>query len=235
MNGPLHSPASDGEPGDPAQGAANSDSGPLRALGPATESLAVVHDGHDGHDSPPTWRGPLRHRTVRGPLNTLSTRALADLLEEVSCGWQGELTAGRILALIKDGKGTLVATRHGVAFCVDRGPIEGVELRYLYVMPGNRSRGAARALVAKLRAHYHGRRISCTFSDEQWSRFARSLGFAAKRRADGRWLVATDLTVLPNTGFDTADEARPAPRFNTRKALLASALVALSTASCIDI
>ncbi len=232
MNGPLHSPASESEPGEPAQGA-NMDPGPLWEPGPATESQTVVHDGNDSASS---WRGTLRHRSLhRGPLNTLTTRALADLLEEVSGGWQGELAASRILALIKDGKGTLVATRHGVAFCVDRGPIEGVELRYLYVMPGNRSRGAARALVAKLRAHYHGRRISCTFSDEQWSRFARSLGFAAKRRPDGNWLVATDLAVLPNTGFDTADEARPARRFNTRKALLASALVALSTASCIDI
>ena len=186
------------------------------------------------------WRTTLRNRSaLKSALNTMTARDLAELLEGVSADSQAQMRADYILRLVKEGRGELIATHSAVAFCVDRGAIEGIELRHLYVLPGSRRRGAARALIAKLRAHYQGRRIFCTFADEHWARFARSLGFGVRRRDDGNWQVATDMATLPNTGPDSDNAEGGAPRrpstLGAGRVLLASALAALATASCIDI
>jgi len=193
------------------------------------------------------WRHLLRQLAARNaPFNEMTPHALARMLERHGTGCHAPLSAGQMIELIEAGKGELVATRTALAFTIDHGPHAGIELRYLLVIPRHRRRGAGRALVAKLRARYAGSNMFCTFSDSQWTRFARLAGFEARQQMDGNWLVTSDmapLTAVPMRGKAAAEasEQTASPESDScklrrfLKAVCASAAVAVATVSCIEL
>jgi hypothetical protein len=234
-----------------------------RAAAPSTfaidrSSLLVAATREEVEAAP--WRKILRQLAGRNsPFNEMTPRTLARMLERHGTGCHAPLSAEEMLHLIEEGKGELVATRAALAFTIDHGAHVGIELRYLLVIPRHRRRGAGRALVAKLRARYAGASMFCTFSDSQWTRFARLAGFEAQQQLDGNWLVTSDMAPLtggtvsarsarhagrPSTGapgatrtHDTPDQ-RDGDSGRVRrliKALCASAAVAAATVSCIEL
>ena len=101
------------------------------------------------------WRTMMRAIAgKRVPFHRRTPQELAQFLERQYAGCKAPLLAEQVLQMIDEGRGELVTSRSALAFVVDHGPRVGVELRYLYVMPGQRKRGAGRALIARLRARY---------------------------------------------------------------------------------
>ena len=161
------------------------------------------------------WRRVMRHLTGKNaPLHRRTPQDLALLLERQDAGCKVPLTAEQVLQMIHDGTGELVASRSAVAFVVDHGADAGVELRYLFVMPGQRKRGAGQALVARLRARYANLDFFCTFQDGHWARFVRLNGLEPRQQSDGSWHVATAPAALqedPALGLIGRPAARPSP------------------------
>ncbi|MET0543547.1 MAG: hypothetical protein ABWZ88_17530 [Variovorax sp.] len=192
------------------------------------------------------WRLLLQRLAARhAPFHKMSASALARILERHGTGCVAPLTAQQMLELVDQGKGELVTTRSALAFTIDHGPGTGIEIRYLLVVPGNRRRGAGSALIAKLRARYAGLTIFCTFSDGQWTRFARLAGFSGRQKSDGTWHVSTDFAAMEPCIAEAEPPGPSAPgtpaqrdRCKVRtilKAICASTAAAIASVSCIDL
>ncbi|WP_218509963.1 GNAT family N-acetyltransferase [Variovorax sp. dw_308] len=127
----------------------------------------------------------------RQPFHRRTPQELARFLEQQHAGCKAPLLAEDVLQMLHEGRGELVASRSALAFVVDHGPQVGLELRYLFVMPGHRKRGAGRALIARLRARYADFQFFCSFRDAHWIRFAQLAGFEPRQHDDGLWHVTT--------------------------------------------
>jgi GNAT superfamily N-acetyltransferase len=148
---------------------------------------------------------PFRHAFSRYiPFDQMSPHAQASVLEGSCSGCHEALTKGESLQLVSQGAGQFIASHAALAFVVFDPNNGDVHLRYLVVARRHRRRGAGRALVAKLRAVYAGRTVTCSFPDGPWTRFARSVGFEIRRQDDGQWHATTQPAGLEPHGNQPA-------------------------------
>lgn len=178
----------------------------------------------------------------------LSPEELAGVLETKQRDMGCRVDADEIIDAVQSGQGLLTATRSAIAFTVDHGRDLGVELRCLYVAAGRRRRGAARAMVARLRAAHADRHMFFWCRNRRLAKAARLAGFVVQSRGADWWQMTTHpLPIAPVPLEGAARPLQPCPpprepylrKDNSRigqlvKMLCATTLVAAASLSCID-
>ena len=189
------------------------------------------------------------HRLFESNLSydKLSVEELAGILEARQEEMRCAVDASAIVRSVQSGKGCLTATRSAVAFTIDHGLSTGIELRYLYVARGRRHRGAARALVARIRARHSARQMLIWCRSRRQANAARLAGFSVQAHGDDWWQMAllpiaaesapvAERPLLPcpppREPFRPAESERRFDRF--LKTLCATAVVTAASVSCLD-